>query len=197
MADSDAEERSRGVFKRILPPPPMTELVARFDAWLSRNRPAYYAQLLPGLTDQEWASFEQRLGVRLPDGFRVLYQWRNGSWEDESIQNNRYWMPSEAIISTKELMDGMIGFDFEPGWWESAWVPFLANGAGSHLCIDTVGTDRGQPGQLVEFWNRDHDRPVVSPSIEHWLHDFVTSLERDRWEEIECGFECVERRDTT
>jgi cell wall assembly regulator SMI1 len=104
-------------------------------------------------------------------------------------------MSSEEIISTKELMDGMIDSDFPPGWWERSWVPFLHNGAGSHLCIDTAGTDGNPPGQLVEFWNRDHDRPVVSPSLEHWFNDFVTSLERDRWEYTEYGFECVERQE--
>jgi cell wall assembly regulator SMI1 len=177
-------------------PPPMTELVTRLDAWLSRNRPDYYARLLPGLSDAEWAAFESRLRVKLPDGFRVLYQWRNGQPDEyfKSFRGNRTWTPSEHVLSTKELMDDMIGYDFEPGWWERVWVPFLHNGGGSHLCVDTVGTGGGKPGQLVEFWKADSDRPVVSPSIEHWLNDFVISLERDRWEETSIGFECVEFR---
>lgn len=198
MAEPDAKERLRELFDRVLgppePPPPMTELVARFDAWLSRNRPAYYARLLPGLTAQECDVFEAKLGVKLPDGFRVLYQWRNASGHHESLHGNRYWMQSEEVISTKELMDGMIGSDFDPGWWERAWVPFLHNGAGSHLCVDTEGAG-GKPGQLVEFWNRDTDRPVVSPRLEHWFNSFVTSLEHDRWEMTRTGFECVESRD--
>jgi cell wall assembly regulator SMI1 len=201
MAEDDARDRLRAFLNSILgapePPPPMTELVARLDVWLSRNRPDFYANLLPGLTDAEWAAFEARLGVPMPDAFRVLYQWRNGQPDDHSVSfhGNRTWTPAEHIVSTKELFDRMIGYDFPPDWWNRAWVPFLHNGAGSHLCVDTVGTDGGPAGQLVEFWNRDPDRPIVSPSLEHWLKDFVTSLERDRWEYTKYGFECIERRE--
>jgi cell wall assembly regulator SMI1 len=196
----EAKKQLRELFSRILgvpePPPPMPELVVRLDAWLSRNRPAFYANLLPGLSDAEWDLFKRRLGVKVPDAVRVLYQWRNGQHHDlPTFRDNRTWISSEDIARTKELMDGMIGSDFEPGWWERAWVPFLHNGGGSHLCVDTAGTDGGPPGQLVEFWKADADRPVVSPSLEHWLNNFVTSLERDRWEYTKYGFECVERRD--
>jgi cell wall assembly regulator SMI1 len=175
----------------------MLELVTRLDAWLSRYRPSYHAQLLPGLTAEELTAFEAQLGVTLPDGFRVFYQWRNGQADDyfKSFRGNQSWMSAADIAGTKELMDSMIGSDFEPGWWERSWIPFLHNGAGSYLCVDIAGMNGGQPGQLVEFWNRDRDRPVVSPGLDYWLHDFVRSLERDRWEETSLGFECVEVRD--
>lgn len=200
MERDEAKQRLRELMDRVLgqpaPPPPMTELVARFDVWLGRHRPDYYARLLPGLTDPEWTAFESRLGVSLPDGFRILYQWRNGQPDDDftSFHGNRTWTPAEHIASTKEQCDGMIGSDFEPGWWERSWVPFLHNGGGSHLCVDTSGTSDGEAGRLVEFWKADADRPVVSPSMEHWLHDFVSSLERDRWEYTSTGFECVSKR---
>lgn len=198
MEPNEAEKKLRELFDRVLDPPaappPMAELVQRLDTWLSRHRPAFYSGLLPGLTDQEWTSFAAQLGVTIPDAFRELYQWRNGQHDDlPTFHGNRTWISSEDIVWTKELMDSMIGHDFEPGWWERSWVPFLHNGAGSHLCVDTTGTDGGPPGQVVEFWNRDSDRPVVSSSLEHWLNGFVTSLERDRWEYTKYGFECVER----
>lgn len=194
---SHPRKKLRELFELVLGPPeevpPMAELVARLDAWLARNRPDYYARLRPGLTEAEWAGFEARLGVRLPDAFRVLYLWRDGqSDEAGSFHGNQTWMPTAEIAETKELMDGMIGYDFEPGCWERSWVPILHNGAGSHLCIDTGAPE---PGRLVEFWNRDDDRPVVSPSLERWMYGFVTSLERDRWEKTPLGFECVEVRD--
>ncbi len=172
----------------------MTDLVPRLDAWLRRHRPGFYARLLPGLSDAEWADFEAALRLKLPDGFRVLYRWRNGQPDDyfKSFRGNQRWMSVAEIRGKKQVLDGMIGYDFEPGWWDRNWVPFLHNGGGSHLCVDVAGTDDGRPGQLVEFWKADPDRPVVSPSIEHWLHHFVSSLERDRWEETNIGFECVE-----
>ena len=186
MDPGDARARLRelmwSVARMAGPVPPMSELVARLDAWLSRHRPAYHARLLPGLTDEEWVGFESRIGLKLPDAFRVFYQWRNGQPNDyfKSFRGNRTWTPTVDIIDTKELLDSMIGSDFEPGWWEQSWVPFLHNGAGSHLCVDVAGANGGTPGQLVEFWNRDRDRPVAAPSLEHWLHQFVRSLERDR-----------------
>jgi cell wall assembly regulator SMI1 len=170
--------------------PPIAEVVRRLDAWLSCHRPEYYQNLRQGLTDAQWAEFQSRLGVSLPTAFRELYQWRDGQHNDSlAFHMNQDWMCSEDIIRIKHLMDSMIGYDFEPGYWEAAWVPFLHNGGGSHLCVDV---SRG--GQLVEFWKADHDRPIASPSLEHWLNVFVTSLERDRWEETNIGFECVEVR---
>jgi cell wall assembly regulator SMI1 len=181
------------------PPPSMAELVSRLDAWLSRHRPEYYARLLPGLTDAEWADFEAALSLKLPDGFRVLYQWRNGQPEDyfKSFRGNQTWMSVAEIRDTKQVLDEMIGYDFEPGWWDANWVPFLHNGGGSYLCVEVADKDGGRPGQLVESWKADPDRPVVSPSVEHWLHDFVNSLDRDHWEETRVGFECVESTDPT
>jgi cell wall assembly regulator SMI1 len=173
----------------------MSEVVARLDVWLSRHRASYYAELRPGLTAEKLAAFEAQLGVPLPDSLRALYQWRDGhsSGRTRSFHGNRTWMTSAEIVSTKQLMDSMIGADFEPGWWERSWIPFLHNGGGSYLCVDAVGVPAGTPGQLVEFWNRDRDRPVVSPSLEHWLHSFVASLEHETWAETRHGFECVAR----
>ena len=176
-------------------PPPMMELVARLDSWLAQHRPAFHANLLPGLSDAAWATFEARIGLKFPDEFRALYQWRNGQFRDiPSFRGNQLWMTADDILRAKELLDSMIGFDFPSGWWDRAWVPFLHNGGGSHLCVDVAGTGGGEPGQLVEFWKADPDRPVASPSLGHWLNNFVRSLERDRWEETRVGFECVEVR---
>jgi cell wall assembly regulator SMI1 len=56
-------------------------------------------------------------------------------------------------------------------------VPFLHNGAGSHLCLDLAAEDGGQVGQLVAFWKRDQDRPVEHRSLEAWLAALVASME--------------------
>ena len=175
--------------------PQMTDILKRLDAWLSKNRPAYYAGLLPGLSDMEWDAFVAQLGVRPPDAFRALYQWRNGNPE-ECFYENQDWMIADDVAHTKRMFDRMIGRDFRPGWWSSDWIPFLHNGGGSHLCVDVTGaTDGGVPGQLVAFWKADEDRPVCASSLEEWLADFVNSLERDVWEETDLGFECVETGD--
>lgn len=177
------------------PEPRMADLLKRLDAWLSKNRPAYYAGLLPGLTDMEWDAFVAQLSVQPPAALRAFYQWRNGN-PDDCFYGNQDWMCAEEAARMKRMLDDMIGYDFEEGYWKRDWIPFLHNGGGSYLCVDVTGaTDDGVPGQLVEFWKADEDRPVCATSLEEWLADFVNSLERDVWEKTKYGFECVRAGD--
>jgi cell wall assembly regulator SMI1 len=155
-------------------------LIERMDRWLAAHRPAYYALLQPGATDAELDKFEVRFSLKLPEAFRRLYGWRNGQdpMSSAPLQRNRTFSTLEEIASVKELLDGMIGYDFdEPRWWRRGWVPFLHNGGGSHLCVDVAAEDGGRPGQLVAFWKADKDRPVEYPSIEAWLAELVASME--------------------
>ena len=155
-------------------------LIGRMDRWLASNRPDYYALLQPGATDAELDEVEARLSLKLPEAFRQLYRWRNGQDPGSSnpLQFNRTFSTLEEVASAKEELDSMIGSDFEdPKYWRPGWVPFLHNGAGSHLCLDLAAEDGGQVGQLVAFWKRDRDRPVEYPSLEAWLAALVASME--------------------
>jgi cell wall assembly regulator SMI1 len=117
----------------------MEALIGRLDCWLAKNRPDYYVHLQPGATDAQLDAFEVQFSLKLPAAFRQLYRWRNGQdgMRSESLQQNFLFSSLEDISRTKELMDGMIGYDFEdPRWWRCGWVPFLDNGAGDHLCLD-------------------------------------------------------------
>ncbi len=60
----------------------MNELVRQLDEWLQRNRPDYYQQLLPGLSEREIHDVAQLLGVTLPDDLQTLYRWKNGQSSD-------------------------------------------------------------------------------------------------------------------
>jgi cell wall assembly regulator SMI1 len=155
-------------------------LIGRMDRWLAANRPDYYALLQPGAIDAELDAFEDQFALKLPAAIRALYRWRSGQDPGSSkpLQMNRTFSTLEEVRSTKAELDSMIGFDFDdPAYWRRGWVPFLHNGAGSHLCLDMAGEDGGQPGQLVGFWKRDEDRPVEFPSVEAWLADLVASME--------------------
>jgi cell wall assembly regulator SMI1 len=94
------------------------------------------------------------------------------------LQFNRTWMALADIAEIKDLMDGTIGYDFEdPRYWRRGWVPFLSNGGGSYLCLDLVAEDGGQPGQILEFWKADEDRPIQSADMQTWLVGLVGSME--------------------
>jgi cell wall assembly regulator SMI1 len=154
-------------------------LIERMDHWLAANRPDYYAILQPGVSDADLAAFEAQFAVTLPAAFRALYRWRNGQdpMSTAPLQGNRSFCTLEGIARIKDLLDGMIGYDFDdPRYWRRGWVPFLHNGGGSYLCLDLAAEDGGHPGQLVEFWKRDDDRPVMFPNLEAWLTDLVESM---------------------
>jgi cell wall assembly regulator SMI1 len=158
----------------------VTGLIDRMGRWLKTHRPDYYARLLPGVTGTQLDEFEARFGLKLPAAFRMLYEWRNGQEAlcSASLYHNLMFSSLEDIAHIKELMDGMIGFDFEdPRWWRRSWVPFLENGGGDHLCLDLAAEDGGTPGQVLTFWHDDPDRPVRFPSFETWLVDLVESME--------------------
>jgi len=160
-------------------------LIARLDRWLATNRPDYYSHLLPGVTDEQLQTFESRFSLNLPGAFRELYRWRNGHdmHRSESLVHNLMFSQLEDIVYHKELMDGMIGFDFEdPKWWRRSWVPFLENGAGDHLCLDLAAEDGGNPGQVMMFYHDWEKRPIHSPSLEAWLADLVQSMENGKLE---------------
>ena len=155
-------------------------LIDRLDRWLRANRPGYYARLRPGASDERLNEFEARFGLALPAAFRQVYRWRDGQEPGcyDSLQHNLMFSSLYDAAGSKELMDGMIGSDFEdPRWWRRGWVPFLDNGSGDHLCLDVAAEDGGTPGQVLTFYHDDPRRPVRFPSFEGWLEDLVTSME--------------------
>lgn len=155
-------------------------LLTRMERWLATHRPEYLARLQAGVCDTQLDGFEERFGINLPAAFRELYRWRNGQEGGcyASLQLNRMFTPLDEVAGTKDMLDGMIGIDFQrEGWWRRGWVPFLANGGGSHLCLDVAAEDGGKVGQLVAFWKADADRPVEYPSVKAWLGALVSSME--------------------
>ena len=164
----------------------MDELLRRLEAWLRENCPDYLAQLLPGLSDAEYSRFTEQLGVSPPDSFRALYQWRNGQSprSSDSLQHNMQFAGAASILESKEVLDELQeGGEFEDAnWWSPAWLPFLSNGGGDHLCVDMAGSFTGGVGQVLTFWHDDNPRTIRYPSLETWLECFISSLERGEWE---------------
>jgi cell wall assembly regulator SMI1 len=155
-------------------------LIERLDRRLATDRPDYYAQLQPGVTDEALDAFQARFGLVLPGMFRALYKWRNGQRPEclRSLQGNRMFTSLEEIAGSKEELDGMIGLDFEdPRWWRPGWIPFLHNGGGDHLCLDLAAVDGGKPGQLIAFWHDWEVRSVESGSLGEWLSTLVESMD--------------------
>ena len=157
------------------------DLIDRTDRWLRANRPDYHARLRPGVDDTRLNDFERGFGVTLPEAFRLLYKWKDGqnATFSQSLVANFMFEPLDEVARTKELLDGMIGFDFEDRkWWRRGWIPFMHNGGGDYLCLDLTAEDGGTPGQLLTFWHDNPRRAVRSASMTAWLTDLVESMER-------------------
>src|SRR4051794_11035586 len=89
-------------------------MIDRLDRWLRANRPDYYNALQPGVSDDRLDAFESRFGLLLPPAFRLLYRWRDGQADScsASFHHNLMFSSLTATADSKELLDGMIGFDF-------------------------------------------------------------------------------------
>lgn len=168
------------ITEKNLSPMDNDALITKLDQWLRTHRPDYHASLQPGATEADLVALETQFSLKLPTTFRQLYRWRNGQdpASSEALQLNRAWMTLTDIAEVKDLLDGMIGYDFDdPRYWRRGWVPFLSNGGGSYLCLDLTAEDGGQPGQILEFWKADEDRPITHAHMQAWLADLVGSME--------------------
>ena len=125
------------------------------------------------------AEFERELGLKLSESFRLLYRWHNGQPAgcSQALEKNRMFMSLEDMLTTKRLLDGMIGQDFnKPGWWRLDWLPFLHNGAGDYLCLDFSVAVGRIPPRLLAFWHDWERRNVEHPSVTVWLRQLVSSM---------------------
>ena len=155
-------------------------MIEKLDKLLASKSKDYYRLLQPGVRENELSAFENKFSIVLPNDFKELYIWRDGQdpMSSSPIQDNRTFMTLKEIESTKEELDGMIGYDFEdPKYWRASWVPFLENGGGSYLCLDVAAEDGGAINQLIGFWKRDSDRPIEYKSISEWLQKLTVSIE--------------------
>lgn len=148
-----------------------TEL-EKLDTLLKEKRPEYYSKLQKPLSETEISRLEAKYNIKLPDDVKALYVWKNGQNQDtyEALVNNSMFEPLELVLSGNAEFTSMIGFDFEiENWWNKSWLPLFGNGGGSYICYDMEGVFTGDAGQIIEYWNGYDDRPVIAPSLTHFI----------------------------
>ncbi|HPH64242.1 MAG TPA: SMI1/KNR4 family protein [Kofleriaceae bacterium] len=101
-----------------------------------------------------------------------------------SVYDNYYWMPLAEVDEVRQDLDGMakVGeWDDERtrviNWWVPGWLPLLTDGNSNYICIDTVGSFGGAPGQLIEFIHDDDERLVLAPNFDAWFAAWVAALD--------------------
>jgi len=161
-------------------------LLARLDTWLRCERPKFYTAFEKGASAAVLGRLEKAVGP-LPPTLRALFAWKGGNVG--RLQGNWSLISAAQAHSDNASMTDLLDvgeFD-EPSWWNRAWVPFVEDGGGNHLCVDLAGAFGGPPGQVVEFWHDDADRPVLYPSVDAWLEVFVDVLESGAYVEESGG----------
>ncbi|SET37165.1 SMI1/KNR4 family protein [Hymenobacter actinosclerus] len=160
--------------------PTFPTLITRLDALLRQYRPAYHAALRPPVSAAAVAAFEAEFDLRLPAGLRQWLDWHDGQPPElfEALVGMYSWPSLEDMAATMRINRELLADgDFAPYWWQPAWLPFLTNGSGDHLCLDPEGTFTGRPGQLIEHWHDGPERTVVFPSLSAWLAAVVQAYE--------------------
>lgn len=150
----------------------MEKTLQRLDSHIKKLRPDFYKSLQEPLSKEEIQRMEEQYNVQIPEDLKAFYQWKNGQESScyDSFVNNSMFIPLDEALETAEELTSMIGTDFEiENWWNRNWIPVFHNGGGSYLCYDREGIFTGNRGQILEFWNRDHDRNVIAPDFQHFL----------------------------
>lgn len=158
----------------------MYELLQKLDSYLSALRPEFYSNLNAPLTDDQLDQLEELYSMKIPNDLRILYQWKNGQQADcyEAFVNNSMFIPLPQALHDASALTAMIGFDFEiENWWNEKWIPIFDNGSGDKICYDLGGIFTGQPGQLIEYWHADHDRNIITPTLESLIRRIMNFYE--------------------
>jgi cell wall assembly regulator SMI1 len=151
------------------------------DARIELNEPA---------TDAQFAEFESRLGLPVPETFRLLYRTFNGCQydADKSIRSQIYLgislAPLEDILRLHQewnrLEKEAFSQRFRPGeYWNAGWIPFLEMEGWGLGVIDTAGCFGSPPGQIIQFnYKAGAERDITYVSFDAWLLLLIEQLER-------------------
>ncbi len=165
-------------------PLPAGALIGRLDRWLREQRPLFYKKLRPGISREAIQKAEKKAGVVLPPRLAELFQWRNGEGDGgpfERFLDNWSLMSLEDALGLRASMNEMQAKgEFKGALWNTHWIPFLEDGGGNNVCLDLKGVG-GKPGQLIEFWHEDADRPISYDSLDELLSTFLDAVERGKW----------------
>lgn len=163
----------------------------RLETWMKRYRRDALASMNPGLNQEDLTSFEEQLGLELPQTVRAYFSWRDGleSGAFECLPPDGWeFLPSYVIETMKRRMDrGKLpaGTSDEIQtfpWWRPGFIPFLQHATGAFMCLDSAGAVVPEPWALVEYRPGQSDLTVRHEAFEHWLATVVETLEAGHFE---------------
>ncbi len=166
----------------------VSETWAQLEAHLQRTAPAQLADLNGPAAAADIAELEREVGRPLPQAFKECLSRHNGQagradWlfdGEEFLSIARIlgeWrvltrMANAGEFNTRETRPGG---RVKTGWWRPGWIPFTADGAGNHLCLDLDPAPGGRAGQIVAFDHEFESRDVRSQGFAQWFAEFTRS----------------------
>jgi cell wall assembly regulator SMI1 len=151
-------------------------MLARLDAWLKVNRPAFQKTLKTGAGPAALEGLAKELGWPAPEELSDWLRWHDGQDEDvpSSLVGAFTLIDHEEIIGL--LHERSAGSD---GPWKAGWIPFLDDFNGSLICVDT--TRAGNP--VVESWRGREDGIDAAPSLLEWVRQLLADFEAGKYVE--------------
>jgi cell wall assembly regulator SMI1 len=132
--------------------------------------------LAAGASDQALERLEAALGGVLPEDFRASYRRHDGgftmrlvtsmdilplagiieAWQvlEELLRDEEWARTPPYYFSEEVVRSGWRTGPIQPVWWSRHWIPFAADRAGNHACLDLAPAAGGMKGQIIDW---DHE----------------------------------------
>ena len=160
-------------------------------------------QEISGASEEDISAFEEKLGITLPEDFKELYRYKNGSkylsifpCVIDEIEMPFNLMSLQAITSTKEhfqnrdallteFTDYFTNEDIEnmkdsrikPYLFNKKWIPFAEYCDSCFLMLDFDPDTTGKEGQIICYIH-DPDKVVyTAPSITELIDGIIAEID--------------------
>jgi cell wall assembly regulator SMI1 len=158
----------------------LSAVLQRLEDWLGHHRPGMLQALRPGATTAELDALQSHVGTTFPVSLCKLLAWHNGQKEDRPGGFEQDW----RLLSTEQIEKARQELLEAPGQAASSWLPVFEDGNGDYLVLDTSKAS----APLRAYWAGNPDQPTMAPSLEAWLEEFVSAVEKGQYyEEAERG----------
>ena len=157
--------------------------------------------LAAGASEQALERVEAALGIALPEDVRASYRRHDGgfrmrlatdieilplagiaaAWQIlEELLHDEEWAQQQPYYFSEEVL---VRSSWHPGpiqpvWWSRHWIPFAADQAGNHACLDLAPAAGGAWGQIIDWDHECGPARVLFPDFAHLLASFDDQLER-------------------
>lgn len=174
-------------------------VLARLDEQLAAQFPMVHANLRPGVTESELDTLEAEHGMALPLAFRQLYRWHDGQERAGKPEppplfgSLHFWPLSEVRKYLNGYRDDPILDEFafyhgdfpshppghiQPDYLLLNWLRFADSPGAIALCLDLQPDELGAYGQVIFWSSDDSERYVLAGSLEDFMLELLTRLER-------------------